>query len=105
MCRVLDWRRELGIIALLTLMCVKIGVAFSTMMIGGMSFFEESMRAPLHRIGLPAAFQTVGVVLVPALSVVVTVRIMNGFIRFVLVALLFTVLVHASMPLVSTLFA
>ncbi len=95
----------MGIIALLTLMCVKIGVAFSTMLIGAMTAFEESMRVPLHRIGLPAAFQTVGVVLVPALSVIVTVRIMNGFVRFVLVALLFTILVHASMPLVSTLFA
>ena len=93
----------MDLIDLLGMMCTKIGVAFTTMMIGVMTWFEESMRVPLHDLGMPFPLQTVAIVLVPALSVVVIVRWMRGIKRFVLVSVLASMFVHASWPLVESL--
>ena len=86
-------------------MCHKIGVAFTTLMFGTLTAFEGAMRVPLHDLGMPDPLQTVAIVLIPALSLVVILRWMRGVVRVLLVGVLGCMFVHASWPLVVSLFA
>ncbi len=98
-------RRDLDdLLELLGEMFHKIIFAFSTLVFGILTTFEDSMRVPLHDLGMPPPLQTIAIVLIPALSLVVILRWMRGFVRFVLVGLLACMFFHASWPLVSSFF-
>ena len=66
------------LLELLKYMFNKVGVAFTSLLAGTLTAFEDAMRVPLHDLGMPGPLQTVAIVLVPALSLVVILRWMRG---------------------------
>jgi hypothetical protein len=73
-------------------MFVRIFEAFFSLISGTLKLFEESLRIPMSALNIPVPLQTTGLALVPALTLVVVVRMMRGFLRTILVILLLIIL-------------